>query len=393
MKRFFLWLVGVCAVLLGAFLAFAPAYVDDQFNSPLPYDPYPVSAEAKRVYSGLEGIADLHSDPLLWQRDLGTLNTRGHVDIPRLVAGNMALQVFGAVTKTPRGQNYDRNTADTDNITLLAMAQLWPTRTWFSLEQRALYQAEKLNRFARSSNGALEFVRWREDLLHVLAAREAGEDVTAGFIGLEGAHALEGDIAALGRLFDAGYRMIGLAHFFDNEVAGSVHGVEKYGLTALGKDVVAKAQARGMIIDVAHASHAAIADVLALTTAPVVFSHGGVKGTCNTNRNLTDQEVTAIANTGGLIGLGAWDAAACGAAPADLARAMAYVKNLVGAEHIAIGSDFDGAIKSAYTLSDYDALVSELLERGFTRQEIEGVMLGNALRVFLHTLPNKPSAP
>lgn len=390
MKRIVLWLAVATALFVGAFLAFAPAYVDDQFNSPLPHTPYRVSSDAKRIYSGLEGVADLHADALLWQRDLGAMNTRGHVDIPRLVAGKVALQVFGAVTKTPRGQNYERNTAETDNITLLAMAQLWPVRTWFSLEQRALYQAEKLSRFADGSGGALVYVRWREDLLRVLAARAQGKAVTAGLMGLEGAHALEGDIKALDRLFDAGYRMIGLAHFFDNAAAGSVHGVQQYGLTALGKEVVAKAQARGMIIDVAHASHAAIADVLSQTNGPIVFSHGGVKGICDTNRNLTDEEVIAIAKTGGLIGLGAWDAAACGVAPADLARAMAYVKNLVGARHVAIGSDFDGAVKSAFTLTDYDVLVSELLARGFTPQEVDAAMIGNVQRLLLETLPNKP---
>lgn len=388
MKKILLSVAALAAIALAAFLVFAPPYVDGKFNEIIAHQPYSVSAEATKVYAALPGIADMHADPLLWKRDLSKENTRGHIDVPRLVAGRMAMQVFGAVTKTPRGQNYEANSGDTDNITLLAMAQLWPVRTWTSLEQRALYQAEKLQGYADTSGGALVFARTRQDLADVLAARQAGKQVTAGFMGLEGAHALEGDLAAVDRLYAAGYRMLGLAHFFDNEVAGSVHGMEQYGLTALGRAVVKRAQDLGMIIDVAHSSHKTIADVLDITRQPLIFSHGGVKGTCDTNRNLTGAEVTAIAATGGLIALGAWDAAACGVTPADLAAAMAYVKGLVGAQHVAIGSDFDGAVKTAFTLSEYDVLVEELLKRGFTPAEIEAVMIGNAARVFSAILPS-----
>lgn len=388
MKKTLISLAGLALLALSAFLLFAPSYVDGQFNNPLDHTPYAVSPEAKTLYDALPGIADMHADPLLWKRDLSKRNTRGHIDVPRLVDGRIAVQVFGAVTKTPRGQNYEANSDETDNITLLAMSQLWPVRTWRSLEQRALYQAEKLQGYADGSAGLLVFARTRQDLAAVMAESAAGGGVTAGFMGLEGAHALEGDLAAVDRLFDAGYRMLGLAHFFDNEVAGSVHGIEKYGLTELGRRVVKQAQDLGMMVDLAHSSHKTIADVLEITQQPLIYSHGGVKGTCDTNRNLRDDEVVAIAGTGGLIALGAWDAAACGVTPADLAKAMAHVKGLVGANFIAIGSDFDGAVKTAFTLSDYDVLVDELLNRGFTTGEIEDVMGGNAVRVFSAILPD-----
>lgn len=387
MKRGFL---GFCIVLIAGLTIFtwlAPPYVDDQFNSPLPHAPYAVTPQARAVYDALPGIADMHVDALLWKRDLLVANTRGHVDVPRAARGKMAVYVFGAVTKTPRGQNYEANGADSDNITLLAMAQLWPWRTWFSLKERALYQAEKLALFAQQSGGQLVFSRNRQELEAVLQRRAKGEDVTAGFMGIEGAHALEGDLGNVDVLYDAGYRMLGLAHFFDNEVSGSVHGLEKYGLTPLGRKVVQRAQALGMMIDIAHASHQSISDVLKISTAPLIFSHGGVKGTCNTNRNLTDAEIRAIAATGGLIGLGAWDAAACGETPADLARAMAHVRKLVGAQHVALGSDFDGAIKSAFTIAEFDALVQALLDEGFSDGEVEAAMFGNVVRVFRTVLP------
>lgn len=388
LKRILLGLGGLILLGLGLFLWLAPAYVDDAFNSPLDHAPYAVSAEAAEVFDSLPGVADLHADALLWKRDLSRENRRGQLDIPRLASGKVGLQVFGVVTKSPRGQNYEANSADTDNITLLSMAQLWPPRTWFSLKERALYQSQKLQRFADGSGGALVFVRGRQALDTVVAPRAARQSVTAGFLGLEGAHALEGELANLDALYEAGFRMFGLAHFFDNAVAGSVHGLEKYGLTELGRQVVQRAQALGIILDLAHASHAAIADTLALASQPLVFSHGGVKGVCNTNRNLTDDEIRGIAETGGLIGLGAWDAAACGTTPAGLAKAMAYVKALVGPEHVALGTDFDGAVKSSYGVTEYDAVVDALLKEGFSAAEVEAAMIGNALRVFNAVLPD-----
>ena len=95
-----------------------------------------------------------------------------------------------------------------------------------------------------------------------------------------------------------------------------------------------------MIVDVAHSSHATVADVLAMATRPLVSSHGGVKATCDVNRNLTDDEVTGIARTGGVIGIGYWSGAVCSTRPKDVARAIAHVRDLVGIDHVGLGSDF-----------------------------------------------------
>lgn len=388
MKAVISWGLAAIAIALGLFLWLAPAYYDSSFNSPLPHEPYDVSPEAAEIYDGLPGISDLHVDILLWDRDLLKRNDYGHVDIPRSSEGNMAVQVFGVVTKSPWGQNYDDNSADSDRITVLVMAQLWPPRTWTSLKERALYQAEKLVDFADRSDGLMTVVRTKQGLEDVLERRANGEPVVAALIGLEGAHALEGKLENVDVLFDAGFRTFGLTHFFDNKVAGSVHGIDKYGLTPLGRQVVARAQELGMVIDVAHASRKTIADVFEMATGPVVFSHGGVKGTCETNRNLTDEEVRGIAKTGGVVALGAWDAATCGETPADLARAMAHVRDLVGAQYVSIGTDFDGAVKAAFTIAEFDALVQALLDEGFAPEEIEAVMYGNIVRLLRNTLPD-----
>src|SRR3546814_12529282 len=116
--------------------------------------------------------------------------------------------------------------------------------------------------------------------------------------------------------------MAGLTHFFDNKLAGSMHGLKKGGLTPFGRQVVRRMEEKGMIVDLAHLSHAGVADVLAMAHRPVVSSHGGVQATCRVNRNLSDAEIRGVPATGGLVGIGYWDGAVCGPAPASIAQAM-----------------------------------------------------------------------
>ena len=107
---------------------------DQRMNSVVMRAPYAVRNDAQALHDRLF-IADLHDDALLWSRDLLRRYDYGHTDLPRLKEGKVSLQVFATVTKTPRGQNFQRNAADTDNITLLAKVQRWPERTWDSLLQ------------------------------------------------------------------------------------------------------------------------------------------------------------------------------------------------------------------------------------------------------------------
>src|SRR5207244_6060905 len=109
-------------------------------------------------------VADMHADSLLWKRDLLERSDRGHVDLPRLIEGRYALQVFSSVTKSPKGQNYDSNSADTDTITALAFVNLQPVRTWTSLLERSLWHAEKLRGFAERSGGRLRLITTTADL-------------------------------------------------------------------------------------------------------------------------------------------------------------------------------------------------------------------------------------
>jgi microsomal dipeptidase-like Zn-dependent dipeptidase len=375
-------ITGVAAVAYAHW--FLPARVESGQNAIVAHEPYTVSERAQALHDDLF-IADLHSDSLLWKRDLRKRSDVGQMDLPRLDEGNVALQVFSATTKSPAGQNYERNEAGSDRITLLAVTSFWPVRTWGSLYERAVYQLDKLHALAGS--GELTLVTDREELQELVARRAHGERVVGAVYLIEGAHPLEGDLDNLDRLFERGLRIAGLTHFFDNDLGGSLHGVSGEGLTAFGESVVRRANELGVIIDVAHASPQMVADVLALSDAPVILSHGGVKGHCDTARNLPDSLMQKIADRGGLVGIGFWDAAVCDTTPAGIVAAIRHAIDLLGAGHVALGSDYDGAVTVQFDVAELAVLTQEMLRSGFSEKEIRLVMGGNVRQFLLENLP------
>jgi microsomal dipeptidase-like Zn-dependent dipeptidase len=378
--------LAVVLALLLVWQLLLPGLIERRMNLVSEHRPYVVTAEARALH-GTIPVADLHADSLLWSRDLTERSARGHTDLPRLVEGGVALQVLTAVTKSPSGQNYERNEATSDMITVLAIAQSWPTRTWNSLYERAAYQARKLADLERRSEGGLVFVRTRDDLRGVLEARAKGTPVVAGIFGIEGSHPLEGELDNLDQLFGLGLRVVGLTHFFDNRLGGSLHGTSGEGLTDFGRNVVARAAERRMIIDIAHASPRAVRDVLAMSDRPVILSHGGFKGICDTARNLDDALMQEIAAAGGLIGVGFWDGAVCDFSLEGVAAAIRYGIDLVGVDHIALGSDYDGATEVLFDSSEQPALTQALMDAGLDETSIRKVMGENAVRFFLENLP------
>lgn len=385
MKKFGLSLLGLIAIIAIAWFIFAPAQFEKQTNMVDGKELPPIRPEAQALHDSLL-IIDLHGDTLLWKRKITDSVDRGHIDLERMQKGNVGLQIFSSVSKTPRGQNYDSNSDETDNITLLAITQLQPMRTWFSLLERQIYHGKKLNDAVIDSEGAMIQIKSAgdADLLPELrgkTAEESGQSVVGTLFSAEGLQTLEGKQENLQKLYDAGMRMAGLVHFFDNELAGSMHGVEKGGLTDFGRTIMRDMEEMGMIVDIAHSSHETVAEVLKIARRPVVSSHGGVQAVCGVNRNLTDEEIKGVAATGGVIGLGYWDGAMCDTDPKTVAKAVKHVRDLVGIEYAALGSDFDGAVTTRFDTSGIVQVTQALIDVGLTEEEIRAVMGLNALRV------------
>jgi membrane dipeptidase len=348
--------------------------------------PYRPSDLAREIHSRTT-VVDLHADSLLWGRDLLTRGDRGHIDVPRLVEGGVAIQVFAVTTKVPRNLNIERNDDRTDDILLVAVGRGWPPATWRSLLARAEHQAGRFRAMADRSGGRLTLIRSRTDLEAFLAGRADDPRIVGGLLAIEGAHALDGDPANVDRLSAAGYRMVAPTHFFDNDFAGSAHGIEQGGLTALGRELMGKLEGASIIVDLAHASARTIDDVLAIATRPVVASHTGVRGTADNARNLSDDQLRGIAATGGMVGIGFWPTATGGEDVASIGRAIAYAAGVIGVEHVGLGSDFDGAVPVPMDVTGLALITDALLAEGFDEVAIGRIMGGNAVDLLARTLP------
>jgi len=347
-----------------------------------------VSQEASDIHASAF-VADFHCDTLMWRRDLLERSSLGHVDLPRLIEGGMSLQVFAAATNMPLGPTpFDRKSeAWPDYFTFHALTHRWPRATVRSQLQRALYIAGRLHDAAARSGGRLVMIRNLYDLEAVVSARTAQRPVVGGLLALEGAHALEGDLANLRVLHDAGFRMIGLAHFVDNPFAGSANGMVRYGLTPLGRELLREMEQLGIVADLAHASPRTIDDVLQATAKPVLVSHTGIQATCGKGRNLSDGQIRAIAQSGGVIGVAFGKILICGDRMEDIVRSIRHVADLVGDEHVALGSDFDGSVTTPFDARGLPALTQALMDAGYKEEAIRGILGENALTVLQAWLP------
>ena len=387
MKKFLRYALAI--VLLLYFLAtfIVSPILDKQMNLVEYSDPRQLGAEAKELYKSLEFIADLHCDALLWDRDLTKKLDYAHLDFPRMQQANMSLQAFTIVTKSPKGQNFKQNSADAfDKITMLNFVQGRLPDKWFSLYKRAEYQSRALQDYQDKYAGKFLLVKSRQDLKTLIELKKTDPEVIGGFLGIEGAHCLEGNLDNLQNLYYEGVRMMAPTHFFDNELGGSAHGLSGAGLTDFGREVIHEMNRLGVIIDLAHVSPKMIDEILDQTTRPVVVSHTGVKGTKDSPRNISDRHINRIAASGGLIGIGFFKGAIKGEIK-HIVEAMKYVRDLVGIEHVALGSDFDGAATTPIDVTGLPFIVQELMNQGFSELEIRAIMGENVKRFLSEQLP------
>lgn len=269
--------------------------------------------------------------------------------------------------------------------TNLAVMVLWPPR---AVDHRA-HTLALLDRL-EAEVARLEGVRLVRDPAGARAAAEDGE--VGVIVALEGAHGL-GDgpwQPAFEQLVDRGLAMLGLTWSLSNRFAGS-SADGGGGLTEAGRALVAAARARGVLLDVSHASRKTTLEVCRGATAPVVASHSNAWALTPADRNLTDEEIRCIAQTGGVIGLNL-HAPFLGKG-ADVARVADHAQHLAevgGHGVVALGSDFDGFIRTPAGLPDAAALPAlwvELRSRGWTEAQIAGARGENFLRAWAAAQP------
>lgn len=378
--------VGILVVLALVALFWLGANLEPFINRVEPVAVPKVSEQARALHTAAF-VVDMHADTLMLRGDLTQRSAAGHVDLPRLQAGGVALQFFTAVTKVPLGFNIEATDGERfDLLTLIGIAQLSPFATR-DLLGRALLYGERLDDSIARSGGTLLPVRSVAELDQLIARRALDPQVVGALLGSEGAHPLQLDFANVEALFGAGYRMIGLAHFFDNSFSGSAHGLKKYGLTQRGRDLVRRMEQLGMVVDLAHVAAPAIDDVLSMATKPVVVSHTGVRGTCDNPRNLSDAQLQGIAKTGGVVGIGYWDTAVCGTEMRYVTAAMRHVISVVGDDHVGLGSDYDGATTVGFDTSQLPALTQQMLNDGMSEETVTKILGGNVVRVLRAVLP------
>ncbi len=321
------------------------------------------------------GIIDLHADTTLWMRWLGYDLLRahtpplpraawaGHVDLPRMLRGGMGAQFFG----------------------LVAIPTL--DRKMYAAVTR---QAELVADAVTRSDGRLVAARTAEDLL-----RAHAEGRVAALLGIEGCHCLEGQADRLDTLASQGVRYLGLLHFSANDAGYPAYGRgrdDSLGLTSWGRDLVARCDALGVVVDLAHINRKGFFEALTITRNPVYVTHTGVTGVHLHWRNLDDDQVRAVARTGGATGIIY--------SPRFLGRDgieavvdhVAHVVKVAGEDTPSLGSDFDGMILPTRGLSDAAQLPSlvDALSRRFTSTTVDKIVRGNALRV-LSSVPPKSS--
>ena len=354
-------------------------------------------------------LADLHADTLLWGIEPLEPRSGGHLDGPRLAASGVRLQVFAAPTWTPLPFRNEKERLVVSRNGFDQTSALFPTELFSPGRRRGRIRRSRALRIA---------ARWQEMIadsqkpeapfraLPILDASDLeadallsadGRPVVATMLALEGLHWLKSDApvdrveAAVSELYRAGYRMMAPTHRFSNGLGGSNEDSDgRMGLTAAGRRFISACLRRRVVIDLAHASPALIREAcgMALTQdegpRPVILSHCGVKAVHPTSRNLSTADIRSVASTGGVVGIGFWRSAMgwrdddpfevkMGRIVESFRAAMAilsardFVDEMEGRygrydpyEHLAFGSDFDGATTMAFDVTGVSHVVAAL---------------------------------
>jgi len=394
------WLVLQGFPVLGLSLALMACWYsifDVLLNRVVPANDQPIEEKTTCFHDGCF-IADLHADICLWRRNLMRRHSRGHVDRLRLREGNVALQFVTVPTKLVISPRFPR-LFFSDLFFWGAVMSLQRPDTWFSTAARARLQLRRLAYWIEESGGGIQMVRSGRDLNKLNERRERNEDVIGVMLGLEGAHVLRGSLD-VPWLAAQGFRVVGITHFNDTRFGDSAHGVRRGGLKPAGRELARQLEMHSITIDLAHASAALIDDALEMhregeLNRPLLVSHTGIKGVHDHRRNISDDQAVAIAATGGLIGITLFVPGLPRAELKALAESIAYLVRLLddagleGARHVAIGSDFDGAVRTVVDAAGWPRITAELLKPGYglSREQVKLIIGGNIRDFFARNLP------
>ena len=289
----------------------------------------------------------------------GGVTSSRHIDLPRLLEGGVTAQIFACFVR----QRFLPSDATNEALRLI-------DTFYRSVEENP----DRLLLATRAAD----------------VERAKAEGKVAGVLSLEGAEALEGDLAVFRSLYRLGVRALGLTWNWRNHAAdGLGESRTGGGLTEFGVALVREANRLGVILDIAHLAPAGVRDVLALSEAPVIASHANARALCDNPRNLTDEQLEGIAASGGLVGVAyvpsflSQDAQA--ASRERVLDHIDYLAKTIGVDHVGLGSDFDGfngVLPGLEDASCLPALTSGLVARGYTDEKASKILGSNWLRVF-----------
>ncbi|MBM4373093.1 MAG: membrane dipeptidase, partial [Deltaproteobacteria bacterium] len=331
----------------------------------------PVSPEARALHAAAL-VVDLHSHYLIGGTFLGRDFYTRHpaprlfhpmpttVSHPALLEGGVSVSAF---------------------TTYVPGAPFFPG----SARARTHRIIDRFEEVVRQGAGRLRPVTTAADM-----RRAKADGVLGGFLGVEGAHVLEGEPDELDRLHARGVRMLTLTHFVSNGVADGTSSPWRPlgGLSDFGREVVRRMDRLGMLICTAHCTDRAFDQVLETASGPVICSHGALRSFEGIERNHTEDQVRRLAGTGGLMGVMFFPRYLGRRAGTD-ARAVAVhaarIAEVAGAGAVGLGSDMDSPIwlpRGFDDAGDWPQLTQALLDVGFGRDEVLGILGGNALQVF-----------
>jgi membrane dipeptidase len=213
------------------------------------------------------------------------------------------------------------------------------------------------------------------------------DGAVAALLGIEGAHALEGDLDRLARFAKRGVRYLGISHFSANEAAFPAYGRgmnHDEGLTKWGRDLVGKCEENGVVVDLAHINRKGFLEACTMATKPPIVSHTGVLGAFEHWRNIGDDQLRAVAEKGGVVGVIFCPKFLGGGGLAPVVAHMKHILDVVGEDVPALGSDWDGFIVPTQELCDplgLPLLTDALLEAGVSERVIGKILRENVLRV------------